>query len=433
MGERGARNEAATAEDVRQMAGIVGDAVAAGAVGFSTSRILGHQTLDGKPIPGTFASEDELFAIGRALSGSGAVFQLVPGGSVGSAGQKWKGEQTLAYEIEWMSRLSREARIPVTFLIVEHTDDPNAWKEAFRLTEIANSSGARLYPQTGARPAGFLTSFQGVHIFARRPTYMKLAHLPLSERAKALRTSEIRRAILAEENVPALSGSLKDDWHNIITTMLPSNVYALGSAPNYEPGYDELVGTIAQQRGASAEEAAYDLMLERDGTGVLVVPMMNYASGDLSAIHDMLTHPASIVGLADGGAHCTTICDASSTTSLLTHWVRDRTRGPRMSLEHVIRKQTFETAALYGMTDRGLIRPGMRADLNVIDFDRLELGAPYAVNDLPAGGLRFLQKAKGYGATIVRGVVTRRDDTDTGARPGRLVRGGPRPAALAAE
>jgi N-acyl-D-aspartate/D-glutamate deacylase len=433
MGERGVKNEPATAADVRQMAELVGQAIDAGAVGFSTSRIIGHQAIDGTPVPGTFAGEDEVFAIGKAMARSGAVFQLVPGGSVGTAGQNWKGEQTLAYEIDWMARLSREAGIPVTYLIVEHDDDPDAWKEALRLTEIANRSGARLYPQTASRPAGFLTGFQSQHMFQRRPTYMALAHLPLDSRIRELVKPEVRAAILSESDAPAKSASINDNLHTVIAAMLPRNIFPLGAAVDYEPPPEMAVAAQARRDGVEPQARLYDLMLEQGGKAMLLMPGLNYSRTNGDAIYSMLSHPDSIIGLADGGAHCGFTCDASSTTGLLTHWVRDRSRGPRLALEYAIRKQTRDTAALYGLTDRGIIAPGKRADLNVIDFDRLTLKPPYAACDLPAGGQRILQGAEGYGATIVRGVVTRRDDRDTGARPGRLVRGRSAPEALAAE
>ena len=433
MGDRGVKNEPATAEDIHQMARLVEEAIDAGAVGFSTSRIIGHQAIDGTSVPGTFAGEHEVFAIGRALARSGAVFELVPGGSVGTAGQNWKGEQTLAYEIDWMARLSREAGIPITYLIVEHDDDPNAWKEALRLTEQANRTGARLFPQTAARPAGFLTGFQSQHMFQRRPTYLALAELPFDQRIAELRSTDVKRAILAEPDAPPKSASINDNLHLIIAGMLPHNIFPLGEPVDYEPTPDMAVAAQAKQAGVEPQERLYDLMLEQDGRAMLLMPALNYSRGNHDALHGLLSHPDSILGLADGGAHCGITCDASTPTYMLTHWVRDRSRGSRLSLEQAVRKQTAETANLYGLTDRGVIAVGKRADLNVIDFDRLALKAPYAVRDLPAGGQRILQGAEGYVATIVAGVVTRRDDHDTGARPGRLIRRGQFEAAIAAE
>lgn len=433
MGERGVKNEPATAEDVRRMAGLVEEAIDAGAVGFSTSRIIGHQALDGTSVPGTFAGEDEVFAIGRALAKSGAVFELVPGGSVGTAGQNWKGEQTLAYEIDWMARLSREAQIPITYLIVEHDDDPDAWKEALRLTEAANRTGARLSPQTAARPAGFLTGFQSQHMFQRRPGYLTVAELPFDQRIAELRKPEVRRAILSEPDAPPKSASINDNLHLIIAGMLPHNIFPLGDPVDYEPTPDMAVAVQARGEGVTPEERLYDLMLEQDGRAMLLMPALNYSRGNHDALHALLSHPDSIIGLADGGAHCGITCDASTPTYMLTHWVRDRSRGPRLTLEQAVRKQTSETANLYGLTDRGVIAPGKRADLNVIDLDRLALKAPYAVRDLPAGGQRILQGAEGYVATIVSGVITRRHDRDTGARPGRLIRRGQLRPAIAAE
>jgi N-acyl-D-amino-acid deacylase len=423
MGARGIKNDPATSDDIIAMVGIVSEAVDAGALGFSTSRIIGHQAIGGTPVPGTFAGDDEVFAIGRALSKTGSVFQLVPGGSVGTAGQNWKGEKSLEYEIDWMARLSKGAGIPITYLIVEHNDNPEAWKRAFSLTEIANREGARLFPQTAARAAGFLTGFQGQHLFQRRPTYVRLAELPFEGRVAELRKREVRRAILDETDLPPKSQSINDILHVVIASMLPNSIFPLGNPVNYEPEPGDAVAAQARRLGRTPEEHLYDLMLEDNGNAMLLMPSLNYSKGNEDALFAMLSHPASVVGLADAGAHCGLICDGSSTTYLLTHWARDRTRGPKIPLERVVRKQTYETASLYGLFDRGLIAPNKKADLNVIAFDRLALEPPYSVRDLPAGGQQFLQRSRGYEATIVNGVVTRRHDGDTGARPGRLLRG----------
>ena len=421
MGERGIRNEAATAKDIEGMAHITEAAMRDGALGFSTSRILGHQSIHGLPVPGTFAGEDELFAIGQAMRRSGTVFELVPGGSVGQGSLSLGDEAQLNDELDWMRRLAAATGLPITFLMVEFGEDPDAWRAVLRYVREASASGVRLYPQTASRPAGILLSWDSNHLFQRRPTYLKLAGLPLSERLARLRELAVRKAILGEENAPPRSQSVNDAMHLIIGQQI-ANVFPLGNPVNYEPAAETAVAAEAKRRNVDIEALMYDLMMEDDGKAILMLPGLNFARGNCDALHTMMADANSVIGLSDGGAHCGLICDASSTTHLLTWWVRDRA-GPRLPLEYAVKKQCADTAALYGLGDRGVLAPGKRADINVIDFDRLGLGLPYATRDLPAGGQRFLQAANGYLATIVHGVVTREEDADTGARPGRLVRG----------
>jgi N-acyl-D-aspartate/D-glutamate deacylase len=290
-----------------------------------------------------------------------------------------------------------------------------------RFVAQANAKGARLYPQTASRPAGVLLSWQSNHLFQRRPTYLKLVDLPLEQRLAALRDPAIREAILAEVDLPPVSASINDAMHLVIAQNI-ENVFPLGDPPNYEPAPETSVAAGARRDGVDVQARMYDLLLEQEGRNILMMPGLNFARGDCTAIHELMMDPNSVIGLADGGAHCGLICDASSTTHLLTYWVRDR-NGPRLPLEYAIRKHCADNAALYGLGDRGVLAPGLRADINVIDFDRLTLGRPYAVNDLPAGGQRFLQSASGYVATIVAGEAVREQDQDTGARPGRLIRG----------
>jgi N-acyl-D-aspartate/D-glutamate deacylase len=422
MGERGIRNEAANAADVEAMAAITADAMAAGALGFSSSRILGHQSVRGEPVPGTFAGEDELFAIGRAMSPFETVFELVPGGSVGQGGLALGShEAALDSELEWMRRMSLATGLSITFLIVEFSEDPDVWRHVMAFVDVANAAGARLRPQTASRPAGVLLSWQSNHRFQRRPTWLAIADLPLEQRLAELRKPSVRAAMLNEADAQPLSASINDAMHVIIGNNL-ANVYPLGDPVNYEPCPEDSVVACAARAGLETEALLYDLMMEEDGRAMLMMPGLNFARGNCEAIYAMMSDPHSVIGLADGGAHCGLICDASSTTHLLTHWVRDRA-GPRLSLASAIRKQCAETAALYGLHDRGVLTPGRRADLNVVDFEGLRLDRPRTVADLPAGGRRFLQGARGYVATLVAGEVTRERDEDTGARPGRLVRG----------
>jgi N-acyl-D-aspartate/D-glutamate deacylase len=418
MGERGARNEPASAEDIELMAKLVGEAVEAGALGFSTSRVLSHRAMNGEPVPGTFAAEDELFGIGRAVKAAGgAVFELAPAGADGQDLIK------APVEVEWMSRLSKELDLPVSFALLEVRAQPDLWRELMDASIAANQQGARLVPQIAVRPFGMLIGFGSNHPFAKRPTFKRLNDsLPYAELVAELRNPEVRAAILAETDLPpdpsiqfdSLPGSLQH---------MASMLYFLGDTPDYEPTPDQTLAARAEAAGVDPMALCYDTMLERDGQTFLLAPFFGYAHGDHEAIREMMLHPAGVSGLSDGGAHCRMICDASYPTFLLTHWARDRTRGEQLPIEHVVKMQSHDTAALYGLNDRGVIAEGKKADINVIDHANLTLHHARVAFDLPAGGRRLLQDASGYDATIVSGVVTRRHDQDTGARPGRLVRG----------
>jgi N-acyl-D-aspartate/D-glutamate deacylase len=418
MGERGARNEPATPDDIEAMGRLVREAIEAGALGFSTSRTLGHRAMDGEPVPGTFAAEDELFGLGRAMAAGGqAVFELAPQGVAG--------EDIIApkKELEWMQRLGAEIDRPISFGLIQVDAAPDLWREQMDISAAAHAAGSRLYPQIAARPFGMLFGFPGHHAFTHRPTFRKLkAELSREELAHRLADPAVRAAILAEDDLPPDPNKLFDNM-NILVQYALGRIYHLGDPPDYEPTDDRTVEKIAADRGADPLATLYDLMLEADATNMLMLPFFNYSYGNCDAIHEMLTHPAGVVGLSDGGAHCGMICDASYPTFLLTHWARDRHRGAKLPLEHLIRKQTHDTAQLFGLGDRGVIQVGKKADVNVIDMDALRLHPPKMAYDLPAGGNRLVQGASGYAATIVSGTVTRRDGVDTGARPGRLVRG----------
>jgi N-acyl-D-aspartate/D-glutamate deacylase len=239
-------------------------------------------------------------------------------------------------------------------------------------------------------------------------------------RVAKLRDPDIRRRILSEENVAS------DPRVAVVMALIQQGlhkIFPLGDPPDYEPGPEQSIASIAKREGRDAFEVLYDQMLELDGRQLLMLAILSYSDGDLEALREMLEHPDSLFGLGDGGAHCGAICDASMTTFLLTHWARDRRRGPRLPLEWVVRKMTRDTAELYGLCDRGVVAPGRKADLNVIDLERLQLELPELVFDLPAGARRLIQRARGYDATIVSGEVTFRDGEATGALPGRLVRG----------
>jgi N-acyl-D-amino-acid deacylase len=415
MGERGAKNEPATAEDIVQMAEIVREAIQAGALGFSTSRTIVHRAVDGEPVPGTFAAEDELFGIGRVLGELGkGLFELAPAGAMG---EDLAGPER---EVAWMRKLSAEIRRPVSFALTQHDIEPLQYRRILELCSEANAEGSMLTPQVGSRPTMLLIGHQTFHPFTNRPTYQKLAELPLSERVAKLRDPEIRRMILSEKNVET------DPRLAVVMMLLEQGlhkVFPLGEPPDYEPSEDKSVKAVAEREGKDPFELLYDWMLELDGRQLLMLAILSYSDGDLEAMREMLEHPNSAFGLGDGGAHCGAICDASMTTFLLSHWARDRSRGPKLPVEWVVKKMTSDTASLYGLGDRGVLAPGKKADLNVIDFQNLNLDLPVLVHDLPAGAPRLIQRAKGYTATIVSGEVTLRDGEATGALPGRIVRG----------
>jgi N-acyl-D-amino-acid deacylase len=416
MGKRGADNEDATAEDIAEMARHVREAIQAGAVGFSSSRSLNHKDLEGELIPGTFAAADELIGLAQAVvDAGGGLFEVVPSGET-------EGDADLILgEVELMGEVAQATGVPLSFLMIQSRMDPDLWRRQLELVEKARENGADITPQVAARPGGMLLGAASYHGFMRRPTYRRLEDsLPLAELLAELRKPEVKAAILAEENLPI---DPKRQYESIADNMpfMWASIFPLGDPPDYEPTADKSIAGIAEATGTDPWEVFYDHM----ATGQLMLgAFTNYASGNEDHLAEMIAHPDTVIGLSDGGAHVKMICDASAPTYLLTHWTRDRLRGDTLPLELVVQKQAAGTAAIVGLTDRGTIAVGKKADLNVIDLEHLTLHPPRSVDDLPAGGRRVLQDATGYVATIVNGVVTRRHDTDTGARPGRLVRSG---------
>ena len=412
MGDRGAKNEPATPEDIDKMRLIVRDAIEAGALGFSTSRTIAHVAIDGEPVPGTFAAEDELFGIGAALGELGTgIFELAP---QGAAGEDIVGP---AKEVDWMRRLSAEIGRPVTFALIQVDSAPGLWKELMDQSLAAVDDGADIWPQVAGRATGLLGGFHTTYsLFDAFPAYQELRSRGLddAELAEALRDPAMRESILSWDPDPITAKSLANAYER---------TFVLGDPPNYEPGYEQSLAGLAEASGRTPLEVAYDVMLSDDGQGMLYVPILNYAEGSLDPVREMFLHPRAASGLADGGAHCGVICDASMPTFMLTHWTRDRSRGELLPLEWVVKKQTHDTARLYGLGDRGTLEVGMVGDVNIIDYDNLRLGSPYVSSDLPAGGRRLLQNATGYVSTIKSGVVTFSNGEDTGARPGQLLRG----------
>jgi N-acyl-D-amino-acid deacylase len=404
LGE-GRSNDVATAEEIAEMGAIVREAVRAGAVGASTTRTLLHRAKDGELAAGTTAAADELIAIGEALGKAGhRVFSLA------------SDMRDLDHEFAWMSEISLRAGIPVTYQVLQPDSAPDLWREWIDRGVAANRRGAWLVPQVAGKPTSLMVGFESTtHPFAHHRAYQDVAALPLPDRVAQLRRDEVRRAILDE---PPQAGGFVELLRGNLHKLFP-----LGDPPDYEPAPERSVQAIAAAEGRSTDEVLYDLMLQRDGKELLYLPVFDYAAGNLDAVREMLTHPATVLGLGDGGAHCGVLCDASLPTFMLTHWARDRSRGERLPVEQVVHLQTRRTAELYGFRDRGVVASGYVADLNVIDHDALTLAAPEMVYDLPASGKRLIQRARGYAATVKSGVVVREHDEPTGERPGRLLRG----------
>ena len=376
MGERGARNEAATAEDIAAMRAIVLDAIRAGALGFSTSRTLGHRAIDGELVPGTFASEDELFGLGSALGEAGAgVFELAPLGSAGEMLEDaWQ-------EVDWMRRLSAAIDRPVSYVLLQADDDPELWRKQLAASLEACAEGAKLFPQIAGRPTGILSGHHTtLCLFSDFPAYAAL-------RERCSSPAELAAALAdpAGAAVDCVVDARRRRPRPSAMTKAYERTFILGNPPDYEPGPERSLAGVAAASGRTPLEVAYDEMARDGGQGLLYIPILNYATGDLDHVREMMLHPQGLLGLADGGAHTGTICDASMPTFMLTHWTRDRSRGERLPLEYVVQKQTRDTARLYGMADRGTVEPGALADLNLIDYDALTLGAPYR-HQRPAGG-----------------------------------------------
>ncbi|MCF4167329.1 amidohydrolase family protein [Zavarzinia compransoris] len=423
MGERATRDHAATAEDVARMAAIAEGAARAGAVGFSTSRIQGHRSLSGDPVPGTFAAEDELLAIARGLkAGGGGVLQAIGANTTGQLPGLPPEQAPLLDEVAMFARLSRATDQRVVFTTVQIASQPGVWRDVLDATAAENGRGAKLAPMIASRPVTFLASLLAYHPFMRRPTYLRLADLPRAEMLRELRKPEVKAAILAEDNVPTgRPGATENALPGFYAMLLPM-MFKMGPGFDYEPTFDQSIGALAAAANRDPVDYFYDYLLEDEGRTVAVFLGSNFVDGNLDVCREMLMDPNSVTGLSDAGAHVRFICDMSMPTYGLTHWVRGRSRGARLPVELVVSKATSVPARLFGFADRGTLEVGKRADVNVIDLDNLRDHMPELHADLPAGGARFLQLSTGYLATLAHGEVTRLNDEDTGARPGRVVR-----------
>ena len=409
MDERGSDNEPATAADVATMAALVEEAARAGALGFSTNRLPAHTAPDGRPLPGTYADLDELLGITRGMArGGGGVVEIVSAGGMGTVDGGYRAD------VELSSALSRETGAAVTLCLSQTDGDADLWRDVLAWIADANAQGAHVIAQVAGRPLGILIGLSTKQQYTGRPAYDEIAHLPVEERARAMADPERRRAILDTPNAGIGIGRFIE--------AMADRAFPLDDPPDYEPAPERSIAARAAREGRPVAEVFYDAYLEHDGGRLLLFTLGGYANRNSDHVVSMLGDPNAVLGLADGGAHCGLICDASSYTTVLSQLVRDRSRGERLRLETAVRSMTGGPAALYGLTDRGVVAAGRKADLNVIDFDRLGVRLPEIRFDLPAGARRIVQRADGYVATVVAGEVTQREGADTGARPGRVVR-----------
>jgi N-acyl-D-amino-acid deacylase len=414
MGDRAIRREPATPDDIAEMRKLTIEALRAGAFGFTTSRTDSHKTPDGELVASRDADAEELIGIGSALAATGS-------GAFG-INSDFDDED---YEFAWMTKVARDTGRPVWFLLTDRYQDPARWRRLLKGVHDARAQGLSMTAQIAGRPIGVMMGIgTALNPFTVRPSYRAIEALPLAEQRVRLRDPEIRRRILAEQPSQADVARLTQFRQAVVDRW--DLFFAMGNPPDYEPAPEKSVAAIAARTGRPPDEVAYDYITGAEGQ-YLWFPVVNYVTGDHEPIREMLNDPACLLGLSDGGAHCTSVVDAGLPTFMLTHWPRDRSRGPKLPLEMMIKRQTSETADFFGLTDRGRLAPGLRADVNVIDYDRLQVRKPELVHDMPANGRRFVQKVEGYQATIAAGAPIFERGEHTGALPGRLIRAG-RPA-----
>jgi N-acyl-D-aspartate/D-glutamate deacylase len=404
MGERGAAREPATADDRAAMAMLAAEGIQAGALGFSTSRTLNHKTVDGRPTPTLDAAEQELMEIARAIGKTGAGWLQV----ISDFGE------TIDSEFAMLRRLVAQSGRPMTTTILERDSKPREWRDLLGMIAEANAAGEEINGMVLTRPTGIMLGFEiSQNPFVECPSWAAVAKLPFPERIAALRDPSLRARLLEETPGGTVMNNRLRRWDRI---------FPLGDPPDYEPAAERSIGAEARRLGVHPAALAYDRLLENDGRTILYRPLSNYANGDLETVREMMAHPNTLIGLGDGGAHVSILCDASAMTYGLTHWTRDRATG-RFPVEWMVRRLSWDNAKALGLRDRGRVAVGMKADLNVIDHGRLRLQAPRVVYDLPAGGRRLMQGADGYVATVLSGEVVSREGVATGRLPGRLVRG----------
>ena len=406
MGERGANREAATLDDMKIMAAIAKEAIAAGALGFTSSRTIVHRTKCGAAVPSLGVDGQELIEIATAIGETGkGVLQLI---------SDW---DDLDAEFNMIRDVTQASGWPMSYTLLQHDFLPERWREVLRRTEIARGEGLDIKAQVACRGIGMIHGLEcSMQPFFMTPSYQKIAHLSLAKRVRELQNPELKKRMLME------SMNATDNRRLESITQHFHKYFPIYDRANYEPLAEESIAGIAAGIGLSAVEVAFDMMLQDESRQKFYFPLYNYTENNLDVVHAMLTHPATLLGLGDAGAHCGYICDASYPTYLIKHWARDRTRGPKLPIEFLVHAQTQRNARALGMFDRGALVLGMKADINIIDYEKLDLSNPKMVNDLPAGGRRLIQKASGYVSTMVNGQVVMEHGEPTGQLPGQLIR-----------
>ena len=411
MGDRAINREPANADDIAEMRDAVRAGLKAGAFGFTTSRTNSHKTPTGEMVPSRYSEVDELVGIGMAFKDLG----------YGAYGVNSDFEHE-AEELQWMTKVSKETGRPVWFLLTDRPNDPERWQRLMSGVHSARKQGAMVTAQIAGRPVGVMLGVDtNLNPFSIRPSWQDLLKLPPEQRLTRMQDPAFRAKLLGEEHSPELLKRLSQ-FRQYITTSW-DRMFPMGSPPNYEPHPDESIGAMSKRSNRTPEEIAYDY-LAGGADKFLYFPIVGYNGGNHEVIRAMLSDETTILGLSDGGAHCSSIVDASVPSWMLIHWGRDRSRGPKFSVENLVKRQTSETARFFGLNDRGVLAAGMKADLNVFNFDGLRLHAPEVAYDLPKGGRRLLQRVDGYHHTFVSGTETWQNGEHTGALPGRLVRAG---------
>ena len=405
MGQRGSDREVATEDDIKEMAKISAEAIEAGAIGFTTSRTIFHKTSKGELVPSFDAAGNELIKIAKEIGKTGkGVLQLVSDFLGGYE------------EFKMLEEMVKVSGRPLSITLAQTDGTKYGYKDLLRWIETSANNGFPIRAQAAGRPIGLMLGLNlTLNPFSGHPSYIKISHLSLNERVEIMKSEDFRNKIL-NENGSSDNGLVKSILRNM------DNIYLLDKIPDYEPLKETSIGAMAEKSKKEINEFIYDILLRDNGNTLLYYPIGNYLDYSLEASLEMIKSEHSLLGLGDGGAHCATICDASFTTHMLTFWGRDRTRGEKLELPWIIKSYTQDNALAIGLKDRGVISEGMKADINIIDFDNLTLYSPELLYDLPAGGKRLVQKVDGYKYTIVSGSVTYKDGVSTGELPGRLIR-----------